>query len=540
MRLWKRHALVITVILVVSVSAPLRLYGLNALPAGLYGDEAADGIDALQILAGERPLFLVENNGREALHAYLVALSVGFLGRTPAAVRLPSALASCATVLGIFLVARSLFKPRIGLIAALIAGFTVWPIMLGRLATRPALLPVFLTFGLWIGIESSKTKNSWRWILSGLVFGVAFYTYTPIRVIILALPVWAGILILVRQGQRLWPHAILFLAALVITVLPFANYALGNWDVVFGRTGGVSIITLTDSPHSIGATLWQQTATVLSMFFLPGHGDWNLRHNIPDRPVFDTLMAILFVTGLSLALQVKWRMKLLFCTLWAAIGLLPTILSVEAPHFARASSTLPVIFIWPALGLQWIYHHLETYTNSILSLTIASGILLGSIFITTRDYYLDKYLASPDAGFWFDEQCTQAALEINHFLGVGWQGEKWFAPPTSVPPYRQVLLAPNVCPQYSSSGYYTVRFIVPLPLGDAPELQRYDLSNLPTGNTLAREILFLAIPGDEAQILPWLPTDYTVELSDGPWTPPDKLGRSWLVYRTIRATSARD
>ena len=77
---------------IVLLGAPLRLYGLNTHPSGLFGDEAADGLDALRIIAGDRPIFLTENNGREALHAYLVSFSVQHLGRTPAAIRLPLSL----------------------------------------------------------------------------------------------------------------------------------------------------------------------------------------------------------------------------------------------------------------------------------------------------------------------------------------------------------------------------------------------------------------------------------------------------------------
>jgi hypothetical protein len=54
-------------------------------------------------------------------------------------------------------------------------------------------------------------------------------------------------------------------------------------------------------------------------------------------------------------------------------------------------------------------------------------------------------------------------------------------------------------------------------------------------SSLKPELLILAIPGDEEQLLPWLTESYRAGSSDGPWTPPDLLDNSWLVYRSIYA-----
>ena len=531
----KRTKLVFTVAAIVLLAAPLRLYGLNTHPPGLFGDEAADGLDALRIIAGERPIFLAENNGREAMHAYLVALSVSVFGRTPVAVRLPSAIAGTMTVLGIFLVACSLCARRIGLLAALISAFTVWPIMLSRLATRPALLPLFLAFSLWLGIEGWRRGSKWRWALSGLIFGAAFYTYTPIGVMLLVPLLWTALLLARGRGRRLWPGALLFLAALALAAAPFANLALKYEEQVFGRSTGLAIVSLDDSPQQILRTLVDQTATVLPMLIVPGSGDWNLRHNIPNRAAFDPVMAAAFVLGILVALRGKRRRRLIAMFIWVAVALLPTILSEEPPHFGRSSGALPVLFVFPALGLLWAHTRLRRYAPRFIAIIISAGVMLASIFVTTRDFYLHNYLGTPAAGFWFDEQCTIAAREINRFLGSGWHGEGMVAAPATPHQVRQVLIAPNVCPRYSSSGYYTVQFLVPQELGADDQFQRYDLSSLPPLSSLEPELLILAIPGDEEQLLPWLTESYRAGSSDGPWTPPDLLDNSWLVYRSIYA-----
>ena len=531
----RRRYLWLTVFAVLLASAPLRIYNLHTHPPGLYGDEAADGIDAIRILQGARPIYLTENNGREPLHAYLVAFAISSMGRTPSAVRLPSAIVSIATVLGVYLTATSLFGRRVGLLAALIGGFTIWPIMLGRLATRPALLPFLLAYGLWFGIRAWQTRRLTHWAVSGLLFGVAFYSYTSIRLVILALPLWAAVVISSSKARRLWPGALLFLAILATVVFPLASYSAAHWEDVFGRASGLSVLSINDTPRQTVATLANQLGIVVPMFVVPNAGDWNLRHNIPSRPIFDPVMAVAFITGIFISCQSKHRTKALFCFIWVVVSLIPTTLSEEPPHFARSSGAISLIFIWPALGLDWLYRVISRYRSHLVAIMVPAACLAISIFVTVRDLYLDAYLTLPATAFWFDSQCTDAAIDINKYIRSGWVGESWVEPQNRLHEHRQVLMAANVCPQYSSSGYYSVQFLVPPGPSEAPTITRYTMVNLPDIHDLAPEVLFIALPGDEETLVPWLSARYTTTVIDGSWTPPDLLGNSWLVYRTISA-----
>ena len=525
-------------IFIVILSAPLRLYNLNTHPPGLFGDEAADGLDALSIISGDRPLFLTENNGREPLHAYLVALSTNLLGRTPAAVRLPSALASTLTILALFLATRAITNTRLALIASIISGFTVWPIMLGRLATRPALLPLALSITLWLVIEAYKKNNNKLWVLSGLMLGICVYTYTPIRLLIIFPLLCLSALFVAQIRRRIILGTTYFFLSFAIIVSPFVIYTANNQEQVLGRTTGVSAIDLNDEPSAIFNTTVSQTIAVFQMFSVPGKGDWNLRHNIPNRPVFDPIITFALLIGLTIAPQKLGKHKLAFILVYSIIALLPSILSEEAPHFGRSSGLLPILFIFPALGISWIHKSLKQFTTSFISNLISSAIIGGSILITVHDYYLDEYLVQPNTGFWFDEQCTIAATDINKFIGAGWQGEN--AKNANLEyqkTNKMVFIAPNVCPQYSNTGYYTIQFLVPMYLGATPPFQRYSLDSLPDHNTLANDLLFLGIPGDEDILMPWLEANYNIFIQDGPWTPPDKLGNSWLVYRSLYASS---
>ena len=71
---------VIALTAIVAVALALRLWRLGAVPPGLHVDEAHNGVDALAILRGARPLYLAGNNGREALLSYMQAVTVGLWG----------------------------------------------------------------------------------------------------------------------------------------------------------------------------------------------------------------------------------------------------------------------------------------------------------------------------------------------------------------------------------------------------------------------------------------------------------------------------
>ena len=521
--------------IIVALGGAMRLYGISTMPAGLFGDEAAEGRDALRIIAGERPMYLEANFGREPLHAYLVALSVSAFGRTPAAVRLPSALAGCATIVGLFGLTRRLFGTRAGLIAAFLCAFSVWAVMLGRLATRPALLPCVLAFALWAGISGWQRRDAMRWVAAGLLFGLALYTYTPIRVIIFIVPVWLLVVGIHGSMRRMWPGVIYGAIGFVVCALPLIVYGASHPEVLFGRAGGLLVLNMDGGLWSAARVLALQTWKVAAMFGVPGFGDTNLRHNLPGRPALDWWIAVAAIWSfIGLASRRRHFAVIGLCLL--GLSVLPTILSEEAPHFARGSGAMLVVLPLAALGIEQLQHwRIKSWVA--LKITAAAGALGFAAASAFSALWLPAYLLQSQTGFAFDEQCTRAAIDANNFLATGWRGAGWFADRRQPLAGRTVILARDVCPEYSSSGSDTVRFLVPVEFAQGGALRRYELEKLPPLATLPEQILFLAIPGDETRLAPWLGARYALQVEDGPWTPPDLLGNSWLVYRRVLATA---
>jgi 4-amino-4-deoxy-L-arabinose transferase-like glycosyltransferase len=110
---------ILLLFLVLGIALFFRFYRIADLPPGLYPDEAMNGSNAEETLQNGGVLrgkvFYPENNGREGL---FINIQAAFLrGLTPPEgtpepwmLRLPSAIFGFFTVLGVFFLARELFR----------------------------------------------------------------------------------------------------------------------------------------------------------------------------------------------------------------------------------------------------------------------------------------------------------------------------------------------------------------------------------------------------------------------------------------------
>src|SRR5262245_1960271 len=119
----------------------LRLWKLGTLFEGMAWDEAYKGLDAIAIRKyGERPVFLNWNAGREAMIAYLVAISQHFLGYTVDSVRIVLALAGSLSILFFYLFIRKILNHNIALLSAFLLAVSKWHVIHSRYGVRIALI----------------------------------------------------------------------------------------------------------------------------------------------------------------------------------------------------------------------------------------------------------------------------------------------------------------------------------------------------------------------------------------------------------------
>ena len=370
----------LAVLAIFLVALALRTYRLHAWPPGLFNDEAANGLDGLAVLRGERPIFFPRNTGREPLFLYLQAGMMALLGPTPYALRLTAAIVGSLAVPAAYWMVRELFwgsaekSRRVALWSALFMAFGYWHISLNRIGFRANMLPLLaaITFALfWRAWRTLLAGRRFPWlmtILTGIALGVALYTYTASRFlpILLTLMVLATVL---RPGldRKLRLQAIGALAVIGVTsavvFAPLGWYFVQHPEQFAGRAASVSFLSEGFSQGNPALTL-AATIGKLGLMFLT-LGDPNLRHNPGQRPAFDLLLGLWFYAGLALCLA-KWRqLPYLFLAAWTLLLALPAILTPEAaPHTLRATGMIPAVYVLPVLAMLATAAWLAPHTRS--------------------------------------------------------------------------------------------------------------------------------------------------------------------------------
>jgi 4-amino-4-deoxy-L-arabinose transferase-like glycosyltransferase len=383
------------------------LWQLGQLPPGLYRDEAANGLDALNVLQGEHTLFFPANNGREPVYIYLTSLSLFLFERSAMSVRLAAAIVGTLTTVTTYLLAKSWFGLRVGLLSAWLWAITFWPVHLSRVGLRPILVAPLLAIVFWLGTLAYLRRRKGLWLLSGLCYGVAFYTYLPVRftpALLLSLCLY---LALSGRWQRVKLNLPWFALGTFLALAPLAYIAVQQPELVLGRTGQVSILSPVINQGDLWGTLWENGIRALGMFLW--RGDTILRHNPAGRPVFDMFMALPFLLGLAWSLR-QWRQPAAMgLLLWIGIMLGPTVLAEDSPHFLRAAGLLPALMIVPAIGLHqlWTWSRLPRAARQLAVLFL----LAASALTTARDYL--NYGSQPDVAYLFETAASELAQQIN-------------------------------------------------------------------------------------------------------------------------------
>jgi 4-amino-4-deoxy-L-arabinose transferase-like glycosyltransferase len=430
----------------------LRFYQVGAIPPGLYQDEAYNGLDALDILAGSHPIYFPANNGREPFYMYLTAAGVAAFGRTPLAIRFPAAVVGTLLIAATFGLGRALYNQRVGLFAAAGVTITFWPLALSRIGLRAGSLPLFSALSLacaawgWRQPAAGRRRTGWL-ILGGLFYGATFYTYLAARFTPVALFAFLIFWYIAARPNfpRLRELAAFGLPAVVVA-LPLALDSLWQPEILFSRVGQVSILSPTINHGDLWGTLFHNLLAAAGMFFV--RGDTIARHNLPGRPVLDPLLGLAFVAGLALALVSAWRRKpaAALILIWTATLLLPTVLAEDTPHFLRAVGVLPVMFLLPALALEVVWQAAERAGagwRAALPALILAG-LAGSLAWTVHDYF-GLYAHSADTAYLFQSAAAELAQSTDVYLQGGG---------------RQVLMD-----QRFWDGFTSVRFLLPVQPG---------------------------------------------------------------------------
>jgi hypothetical protein len=345
----------------VAAVCAFQLWVTPSNPPGFHRDEAALSYNAYTIETTGRdqdgavmPLFFRSyGDYKSPLYPYLLAGIFRITGAHKEVARAVSAVLVLAAVLLLgLLAARVSGRPLVGVIVAVVAGFTPWLFELGRVALEVATQPLLIML-LLLALERSRRTATWTvpaGVLVGLLLGLLLYSYTGSR--LLAPLLAAALVVFAGAGRWRW------LAAAWTTfggfLLLLGIYALRHPGTVSAR---YEATTIARGGHSVPWVVMQAVANWfhdIDPWFWATSGDpAPYVHNGGYASLY-AVVVVFAIAGLVIVIKHRWTdlwwRYVVAATLLAPI---PAALTVDR-HNAIRLAALPVLCVVlaiPALEL---------------------------------------------------------------------------------------------------------------------------------------------------------------------------------------------
>jgi 4-amino-4-deoxy-L-arabinose transferase-like glycosyltransferase len=427
----RRAANWILILLIAVAAIALRVYAIDRLPPGLFADESVEGLDALDVMAGNLNIWFHSQLGREPIYVYLVALSYQIFGVTPLATRLPSIIAGLATIPATFFLVREwaiqLFEraraTRLALLSTGLLAISFWHIQMTRDAHRDTLLPLVEAIGYFFLWRGMRTRD-WRYYAgAGAILGLAIYTYSPGRFVSIFIAAFFVIELAIHLAKKSaqwarrfqspdlnWRGLVVAGLLAIGVMLPLGIYFAYHPEQFSRRFESVSVF---DQASPADAFTSSVTGN-LAQFVVPDAGYQSKHYNLPGTPVFDLLIAPWFLAGLVIALW-RWKQSAYrFLLLWFAVMMVPAFLTADMiPKGVRVLGIVPGVFIFPALAMDELCFRfqvsgLRSRNTQYATRALIVLCILGSALWTTYDYFV-AWANLPELPLSFDADMTEVA-----------------------------------------------------------------------------------------------------------------------------------
>ncbi len=334
----------------------MRAWRLFDIPPGLAQDEVLNADIAENILNGQHALFFREGFGHEPLFHYIGAIFQRLLGDNALAIRLPSVLIGVVTVALVIALAQRWFDEQVALWAGLAVAVSWWGVIFGRIGIRAQLEALLLccTALLW----------QRRPFFAGIFLALACYTYSP-AIVMLAWPFGVALHNWVlrrfdssRKPSAMQRNGLIVGSVAIVFAAPLYIYLALNPDLL--ERGGQLSGGVTALFEGNWRPLFDQSWQTLTYFFRNGDPRWT--YNVPTVPLFDPVNFLLFLAGISVTIWQRSVRGVVLLT-WLGVGILPSMLTPDAPSSIRMIGALPPTFVLLAVGYDWTIRALTSRSS---------------------------------------------------------------------------------------------------------------------------------------------------------------------------------
>jgi len=412
-------------LLLTGLGLTTRLLAVGEVPIVLTGDEGSVGLTAITFLQGQADnLFGMAWHSFPALYFFIHAVPIAWLGPTALALRLPAALAGAGTVGAAYLLGRSLFNHRVGLLAALFLSALHFHLHFSRLALNnvwDGLNYVIVLGALW---QAWRTGQRSAFVVAGLSLGLSQYFYPSARMLVVLVGVWLGVTGLFNfpRFKRYLPDLVLMALLSGVVVLPLLWFYALRPDEFFGPMRAQSILGtwLTNEIELTGQSATQILAHQLWLGFTAFTTTPLQFWYKPGVPILRSLPSLFFFLSLGVMLF-RWRdPRSHLLALWlAALGLIGA-LSESTPAAQRYVAAAPVCALAFAYGLEMLIHWGRSWwPRGALALNTLALILTFGLALDDLQFYLYDY--TPEShyggGHDFEGLGGAVAMRLAHYFG---------------------------------------------------------------------------------------------------------------------------
>jgi len=415
----------IILIVILVLSAVLRLYSLDEFPSGLNADEAAIGYNAYSLLRTGRDehgnawpiVFKSFGDYKPGGYFYLVVPLVKIIGLNILAVRLPSALLGVLSVWLIYVLAGEVAVLSFGksdkryqLLTALLLAISPWHIHFSRGGWETNAGTTMLLAGV---VFFLKGLNRRMFLLSSVIFFVfSMYIYQSTRLIAPVL----GLGLVLIFFKQVWPPrrefwlstALGFLLLLPLIGVVFSPGGLSRfsgvgltadtgpiWRVneLRGQHGNADSLVVKILHNKVMAYAGLFARNYLEHFsgnFLFISGDVIPRNRVPEMGQMYLIEIPILLLGVYVLVKKGGRGTALVFY-WLAVSPLAAALTFQTPHALRAQNMVIPLVLVTAAGFTLLVKKL---TAVRLNFPLLYGLIAGGIALSygwSVSYYLNQY-----------------------------------------------------------------------------------------------------------------------------------------------------
>lgn len=384
------------------IASSIIFYKFSLIPQHLAFDEVEFGKLALMLKDTFYTPYHSYATGHATLYFYFILLSFMLFGVSEFALRLPAAVFGVLSV-WVFYRLMSLVFPNyhlsfgsahdklrrftipLSFIVAVVLVASRWYFNFARFAFEATFLTFLELASLYFVLKFAESKKKIHIVFSGIFAGLAYNSYIPGRIFFIV-----PLLFLIMLGKERIRSILFYTASFITIILPLTIYLFQHPDIRINQQfyPANTELTLQDKSEFFASNLLGN----IKMFYVPGNGDGNGRHNFPLKPALNPILFALFIVGLSVGLRnFRHRFNAVFL-LYLFVGFIPTLFTYpwENPNMLRTYTMLPGVVYFVGVGFFTLY---DVVKRRVKWRLLKNGLILGllGVLLLSSVYELRTY-----------------------------------------------------------------------------------------------------------------------------------------------------